>query len=233
MKHNQSIFGLLSVLLFLSSCITSVNPLVTSQNIVATDDVIGKWQSKDYDVTIEKLQGSDIDQYVERETAKERAPGDRIKKMPAAERKIFLNTYLARFRKNGFLHLMGLKFTRINNELYAQVEAVAALKTTADRISELDSNELENNNEPISQSAYSFAKVSFSNKDLQLQFLNTDYIETLLAKGVIAIKYEDDALFGTKVITASPEELRKFISKYGQDLRLFSEENTILLHKKS
>ena len=232
MKHNQLIFGLLPVLLFLSSCVTSINPIVTSQNIVATDAVIGKWQSTDYDVTIEKLQGSDVDQYVEKGTAKE-TPDDRIKKMHPDERKIYLNTYLARFRKNGFLHLMGLKFTRINNELYAQVEAVAALKTTADKISEIDSNQLEEKNEPFTQSAYSFAKVIFSNKNLQLQFLNTDYIETLISKGAIAIKYEEDTLFETKVITASPEELRKFISKYGQDKRLFSEENTILLHKRS
>ena len=232
MKLNKNIFGLSLFSFLLSSCITVINPLVTSKNIVAKDEVVGNWRTAGYDISIEKYLGSDLDRNDQIDASEKLTIAESLKKMSAGQRKIIQNVYIVHFKKNGILHLMGLKFTVINNELYAQTEAGFALKTAGDTIPRNDTNVEALEIFPNAEPSYTIAKATFANNSLQLRFVNTDFLEQLLNNGAIAIKYEEDPLFGTKVITASSEELEKFMAKYGKDERLYSEEKTILLHRK-
>ena len=234
MQHIKIIIGLGLLSLLSTSCITTLNPLVTSENIVKYDAVIGKWQTPDYNITIERYFGSNLEKISRESPGSSQTAAERIQKMPVNQRKIFLNTYLVRFNKNGILHLMGLKFASINNDLYAQMEGGGfALKVQGDDISPSDTAaNLVIDIFPNAEPAYTIAKVTLDKNVLQFQFVNTDFVESLLKKGAIAIKYEEDDLFDTKVITASSEELAKFLSKYGKDDRLYNSENTILLHRK-
>jgi len=234
MQRNKTIIGLGLLPLLISSCITTLNPLVTSDNIVKYDAVIGKWQTPHYNITIERFYGSNLEKSFRESPGSKLTAAEVVQKMPADQRKIFLNTYLARFNKNGILHLMGLKFASINGEVYAQLEGGGfALRVPGDDISPSDtSDNVVLDIFPNSEPAYTIAKVNLDKNALQLRFVNTTFVETLLNKGAIAIKYEEDDLFDTKVITASSEELEKFLSKYGKDDRLYSSENTILLQRK-
>ena len=234
MQRNKTIIGMGLLPLLLSSCITTLNPLVTSKNIAKYDEVIGKWQTRDYNIIIERYFGSNLEKSFRETPGSKQTAAEVIQKMPADQKKIFLNTYLVRFNKNGILHLMGLKFARINNDLYAQVEGGGfALRVPGDDISPSDTaDDVLLDIFPNAEPAYTIAKVTLDKNVLQLRFVNTDFVETLLNKGAIAIKYEEDDLFDTKVITASSEELEKFLSKYGKDDRLYSAENTILLQRK-
>ena len=234
MQLTKSIIGLRLLSLLFSSCITTLNPVVTSKNIVRYDAVIGKWQTRDYDITIERYHGSNLDKAMGGLSGSQnKTPAELIQKMQEDERKIYLNTYLVRFNKKDILHLMLLKFTRINNDLYAQVEPGFPINVPGDDISPTDTaDNLVIDIFPNAEPAYTIAKVTIDKNALQLQFVNTDFVESLLNKGAIAIKFEEDELFDTKVITASSEELAKFLSKYGKEDRLYSAENTILLQRK-
>ena len=80
---------------------------------------------------------------------------------------------------------------------------------------------------------FSIAKVEIANnQNIQLRFLNGDYIKELIKSGNVRIKHEKDELFETFVVTASSAELRQFLTKYGHDERLFSKENSITLTRK-
>jgi len=52
-----------------------------------------------------------------------------------------------------------------------------------------------------------------------------------LNNGTAAVRYEKDDLFATTLITASSDELRQFLTRYGNDERLYSSKNTVTLKK--
>ena len=60
-----------------------------------------------------------------------------------------------------------------------------------------------------------------------------DYIKEIVQTGKARISHEYDPLFGTFVISASSQQLEQFLEKYGDDERLYSEENTITLFRKA
>ena len=78
---------------------------------------------------------------------------------------------------------------------------------------------------------HSIAKLIFRGSELELRILNGDFIKEQLSNGTAAVRYEKDDLFATTLITASSDELRQFLTKYGNDERLYSSKNTITLKK--
>ena len=117
--------------------------------------------------------------------------------------------------------------TRIGDDLYADIEPLTAEpvnKTTSSDIDDLF-------NGGSYTTTHSIAKLIFRGNELELRILNGDFIKEQLDNGTAAVKYEKDDLFSTTVITSSPDELRQFLSKYGNDERLYSSKNTITLKK--
>jgi hypothetical protein len=80
--------------------------------------------------------------------------------------------------------------------------------------------------------SFSLAKISFVNNNMMISFLNGDYIKELISSGRVRIKHEKEDLFGSCVITASSDELKQFLEKYGNDDRLYSKNNLITLTRK-
>ena len=79
--------------------------------------------------------------------------------------------------------------------------------------------------------SHSIAKVVFQGNQMEFRFLNSGFIGEQLKNGRVAVKYEKDDLFQTNLITSSSKDLQQFLSKYGNDERLYSKENTITLKK--
>jgi hypothetical protein len=122
---------------------------------------------------------------------------------------------------------MACCLTRIGEDLYADMEpltAEAVNKPTAGDIDDMF-------NGGSYTTTHSIAKLVFRGSELDLRILNGDFIKERLNNGTAAIKYEKDDLFSTTVITSSSKELRQFLSKYGNDERLYSSKNTITLKK--
>lgn len=73
--------------------------------------------------------------------------------------------------------------------------------------------------------AHTFAKLNFENGNLLIQSFDSDYLEKLIEKKRIRLKHEkvDDTI----VLTASTDDLRAFIEKYGSDEELFVEADVL------
>ena len=79
-------------------------------------------------------------------------------------------------------------------------------------------------------SAHSFAKIEFSKNKMDIYFFDEDKIEDLISKRQIRLRHEKVGIDGQIVITASTDELRSFLGKYGhqEDLYADSEKLTLL-----
>ena len=117
--------------------------------------------------------------------------------------------------------------TRIGKDFYADIEPLVA--ELANKPTGNSSNDLFNEGSYIT--THSIAKVIFRGSEMEFRILNGDFIKEQLSNGTAAIKYERDELFSTTVITSSSDELRQFLSRYGNDERLYSPKNTVILKK--
>lgn len=79
--------------------------------------------------------------------------------------------------------------------------------------------------------AHSFAKIEFKNNEMVLYFFDAEKLEKLLEQQKIRIKHEK-IQGDTFVLTASSEELQKFVVKYASEPEAF-EDATVLRRKAS
>jgi hypothetical protein len=232
MKNIPSLILALMTCLFLSSCVTSVNPLVTYGNIINNDAVVGVWTGEDQTVKIEKAIGSEIFLFNEDNSKKKKTPEQELKEMPAGERNVLQNGYIVNFYADGKGYYMALLFTSINGDLFAQLQPLQAFVM---KENEKLSSRMGNAKEyPVKLGSefietYTFAKVSINNNVMIVKFIDYNFLDKQLKAGTIGIRYEDDNVFQNRLITASTEDLQKFISKYGKDARLYTKESTLVL----
>ena len=140
---------------------------------------------------------------------------------------LYSKSYIMAFVKGRYTYYMACCLTQIGSSLYADLEPLAA--KPVDKPIARDVNDLFNEQGYLT--THSIAKVVFSPNQVELRILNGEFIQERLNSGAIAIKYELDELFGTTLVTASPDELRQFLLKYGDDERLYSPKNTLTLKK--
>jgi len=69
--------------------------------------------------------------------------------------------------------------------------------------------------------AHTFAKVEFKDGSLVIKQFNSEYIEKLIKEKKVRLKHE--TLNEQIVLTASTEDLRSFIEKYGNDEKLYED----------
>ncbi len=224
---NQKLFLVASLvaMAFLSSCLTSLHNLVTYTTVVGDNRIAGNWQHDDMTVKIEALPTSSFFKNMTLATVngEEKKSGYDSKE----DSLLYSRSYVVEFDKNDYRYYMVCCLTRIGNDLYADFEPVTAEpvnKPTAN-----DTDDLFSGGKYIT--THSIAKVIFRENELELRMLNGDFIKEQLNNGAVAVRYEKDVLFATTLITASSDELRQFLSRYGNDERLYSSKNTITLKK--
>ena len=166
---------------------------------------------------------------------KKDAEKNRQKPKPSSpeEIKYFNSLYILSFRKNRVDHFMFLSFARINNNMFAQFEPLAAEEESKGSFAaglkmhgDTPDKALW---EPGNDHTFSFAKVRTNAGQLEFIPLDEDYMQEMLDRGAMAIPFEKDDWFDTKLITASPNQLQKFFHKYGDDERVFNKRYTLVL----
>ena len=209
-------FTLLSI--YFSSCLTSLKHLATYQNIITDDKLVGKWEGLNKEIRIQKMVHS---KYAE--IFKEaRAENDPI----SVKDSIFLlKHYIITFRDEKHYYTWSSALVRISNQTYVSLSAEDCMVSSEEKAF------------PIGhgfQNTHSCAKLEWStNNTFTLHFLDGDYIKKIILSGKARIKHEYDPLFGTFVITASPEELEQFLEKYGNDERLYRTGSSITMIRKT
>ena len=210
---------------FLSSCLTSLHNLVTYKSVVSDNRITGNWQYDDMTIKIETVPTSS---FLKKLTA---AKVNGEEKKSAYDSKedslLYSRSYIIDFTKNNYRYYMACCLTRIGDDLYADLEPLTA--EPVNKTTESDIDNLFNGGSYTT--THSIAKLIFRGSELELRILNGDFIKERLNNGTAAVRYEKDDLFATTLITASSGELRQFLTKYGNDERLYSSKNTLTLKK--
>jgi hypothetical protein len=217
--------GSLVAMTSLSSCLTNLHNLVTYTNVVSDNRITGNWQHDDMTIKIETVPTS----YFFQNMTSAKINGEEKKSIYDSKEDslLYSGSYIIDFTKNNYRYYMVCCLTRIGQDLYADMEPITAEPLNKPTASDID-NMFNGGNYTTT---HSIAKLIFRGNELELRILNGDFIKEQLNNGTAAVKYEKDDLFSTAVITSSSDELRRFLTKYGNDERLYSSKNTITLKK--
>lgn len=209
------------VCMALQSCITSLQPIVTKDTIIKDDRIIGHWQQDDAMIEIVSLQSGKMNDKWKRVFRY-------IQWNPQIEaEKSFdnANVYLVSMRKKEVDYYMTMSMTRINGEMFMDLFPIL--------VNPARKPEEENMNYDFDfLPSFTIAKLAITANTMTIKFIDGEFIKQQVTSGKASIRHESNALFGTFLITASSTELQQFMSKYGQDDRLFSKENSITLTKR-
>ena len=201
-----------------TSCITSLHPLVTAENITTEKQVEGHWMSKDMEFTVIRTPDSLITRII----GVQDYPNRKNDSIQASQ------AYYVTCQKDGIRYDFQLALTQLNGNLFMhlasvgfepKIDNITWVKKHAENLAYLPT--------------YTIAKLQISNSNmLVIKFVNGQFIKEQVQAGKVMIKYEKDELFDMFLITASSEELQQFLRKYGNDERLYSQNGTVILKRK-
>ncbi|MCW3116183.1 MAG: hypothetical protein JWM28_265 [Chitinophagaceae bacterium] len=214
------------ILISWSSCISSLHQLVTYDKVITDNRITGRWQQNDSSIfIIEDLMKSNFYKSISKVTVgnQEKNNGFDSKE----DSLLYSKSYVLSFTKSGYNYTMIASLMRLDNQLYADLIPVSAAVPSATPSKVIDN--LFDGTDYLP--SHTIARILVHDASVDIKFLNGDFIEDQLAKGTLGVKYENDSLFNTSLITASPAELQQFLVKYGNDERLYNKGNTINLKK--
>jgi hypothetical protein len=114
--------------------------------------------------------------------------------------------------KDGSMGSFNVHLFRLNNQLYLDFYPSG----------KIGSNDIVEENIVL---IHSLAKITYSKDVIKIQWFNEVWLEKLLDQNKIRIRhekiYENDLDINSYLLTASTEELQKFIIKYGNDPQAF------------
>lgn len=210
----------------LSSCVTTLHPLVTYDKVITDDRLAGKWKNDSQEYNVQQFVNSSLfkehRKEFEAEIAKKEKTAGTI-----GDSILFSKSYVIEYIKNGIQYDLLGSLIRLNGQLFMNFTPINSKQvsdTTKD--ASLDPGS--------SLSANSIAKIQVLNTNtLKIDFLDGSFIYDQVKAGRLKIKNERDDLYDTFLITASTLELRQFLEKYGMDKRLYRKENSVTLNRKS
>lgn len=207
------------ILLAATSCITSVQPLVSKNKMITDPRITGVWIQQGTEITIEPFSSSGLSNKWENFLNKK---GEGENKESAESIK---KLYLVSYKKHNRVYQLLFSLTRINENYFGDLYP-------AEMLDESDPDAgLGKENDFLP--GYTIARLAFKDKEnLSIEFLDGELIKKQVLAGNMRLKHEYDPLFGTFVITASSAELQQFLEKYGNDARFFPTGNSINLKKK-
>ena len=212
----KNIFISVTVLLSfnLTSCLTSLRHLATYQNIVTDNRITGLWENGGKQILVTEFGKTSYVKLFE-EARREKIP------FTVKDSIFTLKHYIITYREKELDYTWVAAIVNIGKLSFVSLTAESCFHFSED-IS------------PSGSASYSFAKLEWNNSNsFQLRFLDGDYIKEIILSGKARISHDYDPLFGTFVITASVEELEKFLEKYGNDERLFKNGETINMIRKT
>ena len=226
MKKTFLILSILTIII--SSCVTSLQPIVTYQNALPDSRLEGTWEYDGQKYLIQKLFNSDFYEKYKEQMKKDNK--DLSQQLSANEKNdsiLYSKSYMVKYTKDNLeYHLFG-SMTKLNGRLFLNLTPA-------------DLNSVGGNGEPddlIFDSrlfTHTIARLEFTGKNaIKLDFIDGGFLYDQIKAGRLKIKNVSDELYDTFLITASTSELQQFLEKYGNDDRFFNKENSVTLNRKS
>jgi ribosome-associated translation inhibitor RaiA len=202
MKTKILCLSILIIVIGLHGCVTSLHPLYTSDKLIFDNRLVGSWKEPgSNDVwKLENLLEKNLDPYKDK---RERADKERFKRQF-----INPNTYLLTYTENGEVREFNASLLKLDNNLFLDLSPGSL---------NLKSSFFEDHFLPV----HTYAKIKVYDDRFELYFFNSELLYKLLNQNNIRIKHESFNYY--KVITASTEELQKFVEKYADRKNLFLE----------
>jgi hypothetical protein len=181
-------------------CIASLYPLYTAKDLVFDKRLLGTW------VADSSTASWKLENLLEKELSFYKDPKER--KDNAVFKKLFgnKNTYLLTCTDKGVKTEFLLNMIKLDNSFYVDLYP-GPMKG--------ENELLQDHYLPI----HSYAKIKITDNGFELYFLNDFLLYQLLSENKIKIKHEN--LDSYKVITASTEELQKFVIKFADSKDFF------------
>jgi hypothetical protein len=211
----KSIFVSAILTLFTGCYLKSVHPLIPLEQAILVDGIEGRWETEDQRWTIfndmnsiSNISISGLN--VKGEVSFSAGDGDSIDSDENTYFILFENLQDLSSDTTFFIGSIG----EINNQKYMDLSLFdLAMSQTFENYHLL----------PV----HTFSRINIDNDELSLEFFKDSWIKSLIESNRVRIKYEkleDDIL-----ITASSEELQKFVEKYGDDEKAY--EDAMILKK--
>lgn len=218
----------IAILVTASSCVTSLQPLVTYKTAVADNRLEGAWEQDGEEYMVQKVFNSDFYKKNKKDLEKSRKENNgQLSEKDKRDSVLFSKSYLIKYSKAGIQYLLFGSLIKLNGRLFMNFKPVdmTEIDTSKAEIEINLSNRLD---------SYTIARVQFTNNNImKLDFIDGGYLHDQIKAGHMKIKNETDELYETFLITASTTELQQFLEKYGNDSRFFNKENSVTLNRKS
>jgi len=225
----KKIFFFLSVLtVATTSCVTSLQPLVTYNSAIADNRIEGRWQQDGQEYIVQNVCSSDFYKKNKKELEKSRKENNgQLSEKDKKDSILFSRSYIVKYTKNGIEYLLFGSMIKLNGVLFMNFTAVdMTSKDSTSTITEINFDNRLN--------SYTIARVQFGNANaVKLDFIDGGYLYDQIKAGRMKLKNETDELYDTFLITAPTRELQQFLEKYGNDSRFFSKENSVTLIRKT
>lgn len=223
-------FLVLTVLLLFaaSSCVTTLQPLVTYKTVVTDNRLEGKWQQDEQEYVVQKVFNSDLYKKYKDDYEKSRKENGTLTEKEIRDSVLYSKSYIIKYINDGIEYEIFGSMINLNGRLFINF-------TPADMNSvSKDNTEQKIVNMSNNLYGHTIARVKFSNSNnIQLDFIDGGFLYEQIEAGRMKIKNETDKMYDTFLITASTTELQQFLEKYGGDDRFFNKENSVTLIRKS
>lgn len=194
-----------SLLIFLSSCLTTLHPIFTEKDLVYDPKLIGTWKTENQD-----KKGQVVITNLSNESSVE-LPGN----ISSIKRKGYFIRYENGPGETSKRYIAFL--ARIGKHLY--FDYYPAIKKEDEKIDEFFGAHL--------VKMHTSYRVEFLNDgSFELSQLDESYVTRLIDEKKIRISYETDADDNT-IITASTQELQQYLLKYGDEPSAYRSDKTI------
>ncbi len=213
MKTRTIVTGLLVTVIVSSCTVLSFYPLYTEKELIRDDRIIGKWQSlNNKDIFPTSENNTEIDTLIWEISFQDKIwkkrlnnPFDRGSEQIPNKFTYTLNIYDKSMPENNaefHLHIVKLGekvFIDLFPEEWQKNNAILAIHL---------------------MSVHTFAKIDIGNK-LEINWFDSELLQELLDENKIRIKHENNGVY--TLLTAKPEELQKFVIKYANEDKAFSD----------
>jgi hypothetical protein len=210
------LFFITSIVVTLSSCVTILQSLVTHDNIIVDNRIVGKWYHPELkNIFVAQIVNSKFNKDLRTEKSKDH------KGLSAKDSAFYAKHYVISYQENMLEYTWIAALVKINHQYFLNIIPEGCKNSNGKEVYDLG------------QTTSSIARLTWKSENmLTLDFLNGGHIKEIILNGKAHIKYEYDALFDTFLITASSPELEQFLGKYGNNESLYKGGNTINLTRK-
>jgi hypothetical protein len=232
----MKLINVLTLLLFfisLSSCLNVFQPFITPEHYVKDSRIEGDWNFGNYKINVTAFSRSVLANQKIMDVTHTDKPSD---KNVSDSINSYHKSYILSFSDTAYTYFYALQMTLIRKTYFVQLSPLLYTRAS------LNEKTLNEKNIPESRfnafsteevmSMYSFGRLSFiNNNQIHLQFFDGDKIKDLILNGQLKTSYAFDSLYDNFLVTADSDELKKLISKYGNNEELFSKNNSFQLIK--